>query len=116
MFGYTGGDHREEIMPYDYGLSQREVGELIEKTAFSRWKRGKKRRIAARKRMEELEKGLGVVTLLAHSLAEACLRKGVLTQNEIAAVVNELDMADGVTDGRLDPEAVRPKPHESEES
>ena len=92
-----------------YGMSQGQVRELIERKAFSKWKRGKDWRIAQKDRIESLEKGLGVVTLLAQSLAEACIRKGVLKPNEIAAVVDELDLADGVRDGMLDPAAVRPK-------
>ena len=96
------------------GMSSGQVRELIEKRAFQTWKRGKKRRIAQRDRIESLEKGLGVATLLAQSLAEACIRKGVLKPNEIAAVVDELDLVDGVRDGMLNPEVVRPKSPASE--
>jgi hypothetical protein len=55
-----------------------------------------------RRRIDELEDDLGRLTLLVHALAEACVRKGMLTRPEIAALVDELDLLDGRADGKLD--------------
>lgn len=54
-------------------------------------------------RIEQLERDLGYTTLLARALAEACLKKGVLTQEELHAMVREVDVADGRLDGRASP-------------
>ena len=59
-------------------------------------------------RIDELEDDLGRATLIVHALAEACVRKGLLTREEIAAMVNEVDLRDGKSDGKLDSTALRP--------
>jgi hypothetical protein len=55
----------------------------------------------ARERIEELEDDLGRLTLLVHAMAEACVRKGVLSRDEIMAVADEIDLLDGTADGKL---------------
>jgi hypothetical protein len=60
-----------------------------------------------RDRIAELEDDLGRLTLLTHALAEACVRKGIFTREEIAAIADELDLLDGRADGQLDPAALR---------
>jgi len=59
-------------------------------------------------RARELEHDLGRVALLARALAEVCLQKGLLTKAELGAMLLEVDIADGVGDGSLDPRVVMP--------
>jgi hypothetical protein len=59
--------------------------------------------------IEQLENDLGRALLLLHSLVETCVRKGVLTRDEIRDVARELDLADGVVDGKVDPSVLRPE-------
>ena len=56
----------------------------------------------------ELEDDLGRVALLARSLAEVCIKKGVLTREELGQMLVEIDMADGIRDGKLDARAALP--------
>ena len=56
----------------------------------------------------ELEHSLWRVALLARALAEVCLKKGLLSESELGAMLAEVDMADGVGDGILDPWVVMP--------
>ena len=60
-------------------------------------------------RVEQLEGDLARAVLLIHTLAEACIAKGVFTRNEIAQAAAETDLLDGTADGKLDPAAVRPR-------
>jgi len=53
-------------------------------------------------RVTQLESDLGRVALIARALMEACLKKGVLTQVEIAEMMRKVDASDGTEDGRLD--------------
>lgn len=62
-----------------------------------------KGRVQIRDRVKELEDDLGRVALFARALADACLRKGLLTHNEVATMIHEADLADGTADGKLDP-------------
>ena len=64
-------------------------------------------RIGIRQRFTDTEDDVGRLALLVHALAEACVRKGVLTREEIAAMVAEVDLLDGAKDGKLDPAALR---------
>jgi hypothetical protein len=57
-----------------------------------------------------LEEELARALLLIHTLAEACVEKGLFTREEIAETAAEIDLWDGVADGKLDPKAVLPKP------
>lgn len=65
-------------------------------------------RIRSNDRIQELEDDLGRVALLVRSLADACVKKGVLTHNEIAEMMHKADVFDGVPDGKLNPKALRP--------
>lgn len=56
-------------------------------------------------RIAELEDDLGRVALLAPALAEASIAKGLVTQDELVAVMRKVDLLDGVADGKLDPQA-----------
>ncbi|NQU22038.1 MAG: hypothetical protein HQ567_12200 [Candidatus Nealsonbacteria bacterium] len=67
-------------------------------------------------RVDDLEDDLARMALLVHSLAEACVRNGALTREEISAVMTEVDLADGVADGKLDPATQRPPAEPSKRS
>jgi hypothetical protein len=58
--------------------------------------------------LEQLSNDLGRALLLLHSLVETCVRKGVLSRDEIREVARELDLSDGVADGKVDPATLRP--------
>lgn len=53
-------------------------------------------------RVTQLEDDLGRVALLTESLMEAILKKGLLSQLEVAQMMTEVDMSDGERDGKLD--------------
>ena len=59
-------------------------------------------------RIAQLEDDLARAVLLIHSLTEACVQKGIFTREEIARTAAEIDMFDGIADGKLDPKVVRP--------
>lgn len=65
-------------------------------------------------RVAQLEDDLGRVALLTRALIDAVLKKGVLTQVDLAEMMSKADMADGVRDGKLDLSTIRgrssPKP------
>lgn len=71
----------------------------------------RERRVAERERIAELEGDIARVALLARALAELCLRKGVLTHEELVKQLAETDFADGVFDAALDPQLVEPGKH-----
>lgn len=58
-------------------------------------------------RVADLESDLGRVALLARALMDACIKKGVLSQLDIAQMLRAIDASDGVEDGRLDPKMLR---------
>jgi hypothetical protein len=58
--------------------------------------------------VDQLSNDLGRALLLLHSLVETCVRKGVLTRDEIRDVAREVDLADGAADGKVDPASLRP--------
>ncbi|HTF87646.1 MAG TPA: hypothetical protein VK843_04495 [Planctomycetota bacterium] len=62
-------------------------------------------------RARALEDDLGRVALLARALAEVCIKKGLLTPAELGQMMTEVDMADGASDGKLDPEVAFPGEH-----
>jgi hypothetical protein len=68
----------------------------------------RKSRVSHGRRIRELESGLGRVALLARSLAELCLAKGLITAEELRAQMLATDMEDGAGDGRLDPQVAHP--------
>jgi hypothetical protein len=59
-------------------------------------------------RIAELEADLGRVALLARSLADVCLKKGLLSEAELHAQMLASDLEDGIGDQRLDPKVVMP--------
>jgi hypothetical protein len=62
----------------------------------------------AAQRAHELEDDLARVALLTRSLAELCLKTGLITRAELGAMLVEVDLADGASDGGLDPSVVMP--------
>lgn len=73
--------------------------------------KGRSGSLSTQQRLEELESGLGRVALLARALAELCLEKRVLTLAELERVLEQVDLADGVRDGRLEPDVALPGEH-----
>jgi len=61
-----------------------------------------------RARIVELENDLARVALLARALAELCLAKGLLTQEDLLRQLEEVDFADGKADGKLEARVVMP--------
>ena len=55
-----------------------------------------------------LQDDLGRMALLLRSVTELCIEKGVFSDGELARKLEQVDIADGVTDGRLDPDVVMP--------
>jgi hypothetical protein len=84
-----------------------ELNHLEEQLADERHRHVQKR-AEARQRVVSLEDGLARVALLARSLAELCIAKGVLTREELTAQLAATDFADGARDQRLDPEVALP--------
>jgi hypothetical protein len=84
-----------------------DVNALEEKLAHQR-RLFRERLHAESTRAEELEAGLGRVALLARSLAELCLKKGVITPDELRAQVIATGLEDASGDRRLDPTVVIP--------
>ena len=58
-------------------------------------------------RIQQLEDDLGRVALLTRALMDAILKKGVLTQVEVAEMMTKADMSDGERDGKLDLRSLR---------
>jgi hypothetical protein len=56
-----------------------------------------------RNRMQELESEVDRLTLLTHALMNVCLQKKLMTAEEIKAMVREVDLSDGVEDGKIAP-------------
>ena len=67
-----------------------------------------KKRQKLEDRIDLLEEGLGKVALLARSLAELLLKKGIITHEEMEAQFSKTDLADGVKDQSLDPQLSLP--------
>jgi hypothetical protein len=61
-------------------------------------------------RVAQLEDDLGRVALLTRALMDAILKKGVLSQIEIAEMMTQADMSDGERDGKLDLKTLRQRP------
>ena len=88
-------------------FTAREFNEL-EKRRRRRFRRDQSQRRGDRERIDELEQDLARVAMLARGLAEACLTKGVLSREELAAALLEADLADGAEDQVLDPSVALP--------
>lgn len=65
----------------------------------SREKRAGERRINAG--VDRLKDDLGRAYLMISALTELCLRKGVISEEELNQVLHEVDVSDGVEDGQL---------------
>lgn len=65
-------------------------------------------RRAVEESLDEAEADLGRALLLTVAVDRLLERKGFLSPAELAQVAGELDLADGVADGKLDPATVRP--------
>jgi len=61
-------------------------------------------------RVSNLEDDLGRVALLTRALIDAVLKKGVITQVELAEMMAKEDMSDGERDGKLDLRKLRSRP------
>jgi hypothetical protein len=65
-------------------------------------------RLSTLKRAEVTEEELGRVALLARSLAELCLAKGLITAEELRQRMLTVDAVDGARDAKLAPGLVEP--------
>jgi len=61
-------------------------------------------------RVTQLEDDLGRVALLTRALMDAILKKGVLSQVELAEMMTKADMSDGNRDVKLDMSSLRQRP------
>ncbi len=62
------------------------------------------------KRIEELEEQLARMTLLGRTLSDVVVRKGIVALDELVAIMDEIDLDDGVADGQVTPKRKRSKP------
>ena len=60
-------------------------------------------------RVKQLEDDLGRVALIARALMDAVVKKGLLSQVELAQAMSAADTADGTRDGKLDMSSFRSK-------
>jgi hypothetical protein len=81
----------------------------LERVIGLRARADRRTRIGMRDEIRELREDLARVALLARALADACVKGGVLTHNQIAEMMTAADLADGVADGKLDPRTLRPR-------
>jgi hypothetical protein len=65
-------------------------------------------RIHTEDRVNQLEDDVSRALLLLQALTETCIAKGVLTRDELAAMAEQVDLSDGVADGKLDLQTIRP--------
>ena len=66
---------------------------------------------SADKRIKQLEDELGQMTILVESLLECIEAQGLVSRDQIAQKIGEIDMRDGVIDGRMtknEPTEVKP--------
>ena len=61
-------------------------------------------------RVAQLEDDLGRVALLTRALIDAVLKKGLISQIELAEMMTKADMSDGTRDGKLDLSVLRQRP------
>jgi hypothetical protein len=61
-------------------------------------------------RVSNLEDDLGRVALLTRALIDAILKKGIITQVDLAEMMAKQDMSDGERDGKLDLKKLRSRP------
>ena len=58
-------------------------------------------------RVAQLEDDLGRVALLTRALIDAVLKKGLISQIELAEMMTKADLSDGTRDGKLDLSSLR---------
>lgn len=58
-------------------------------------------------RLDDVESDLGRTLLLAMAVNRTVVVKGVLSSSEITQAARQLDLSDGVEDGKLDPACLR---------
>jgi uncharacterized membrane protein YebE (DUF533 family) len=58
-------------------------------------------RVQTNHNMEQLEDDLGRAYLMIAALTEACVRGGHISRDELAAIMDEIDLADGKRDGKV---------------
>ncbi len=78
----------------------RELNQLEQKRRRAS-RRQRKRRSRMRQEREDLKRDLEAVSLLAFSLAELGVRKGLYSPQELRSLIDELDQHDGQADRRL---------------
>lgn len=61
-------------------------------------------------RVAQLEDDLGRVALLTRALIDAVLKKGLISQIELAEMMTKADLSDGTQDGKLDLSTLRQRP------
>ena len=61
-------------------------------------------------RVSNLEDDLGRVALLTRAIIDAVLKKGLITQVELAEMMAKEDLSDGERDGKLDLKKLRSRP------
>ncbi len=88
-------------------FTAREFNDLEERLRRERFFE-RRRRDAQHRQIEETEDELGRVALLARSLAELCIAKGLITTDELRKQMLATDLEDGQGDGKLDPRVVMP--------
>ncbi|HZE98417.1 MAG TPA: hypothetical protein VE981_15400 [Planctomycetota bacterium] len=64
-------------------------------------------------RVAQLEDDLGRVALLTRAMMDAILKKGLLSQVELAEMMTKADMSDGTRDGKLDLGTLRQRPQQT---
>ena len=96
----------ERYFLHDF-FTAHELNELERRTRSERAFQHRQR-LSALKRAEAAEDELARVALLARSLAELCLAKGLITAEELRQRMLTVDAVDGKRDARLAPGLVEP--------
>ncbi|MHC5035686.1 MAG: hypothetical protein ACYTHM_00085 [Planctomycetota bacterium] len=76
-------------------------GETVRQKARQVFQSQKKSVRTLKSRVENLEDRLGELTLLNHTMVRLLLQKKVFSWAELLAVIKEVDLLDGVEDGKL---------------
>jgi hypothetical protein len=68
--------------------------------------RDQQERMTAKKRIEELETEVAQLTIVLEAMIEKFYESGLLDSDQLASKIVEIDMRDGVADGKI----TKPKP------
>ena len=82
---------------------------ILEKRLGQKARASLKNQGSMNKRINELEDQLARITLLCRTLSDVVVRKGIVALDELVAIMDEIDLDDGVADGQVTPERKRPK-------